>query len=136
MGARNKRTRTANDMRGLEISDMSHYPWCLNQGRPLRRKNPLGIAREFVSARCCKRAAEYQLLPLQLCRGSLCITAKSRERKNSSVCTFSVMRWEVPLASVVVIFSRVYVRFPDVVNIYGLDNIVYLQRTITQWINC
>ena len=136
MGARNKRTRTANDMRGLEISDMSHYPWCLNQGRPLRRKNPWawpgslylhGAANEPLSISCCCSS----------CIGGVSVSLlKAWKEKILLSVLFLLCVRNVQSISVVVIFSRVYVRFPDVVNIYGLDNIVYLQRTITQWINC
>ena len=70
---------------------MSHYPWCLNQGRPLRRKNPWALPKSLYLHGAAKKAAEYQLLPLQLYRGSLCISAKGLERENSAVCTFPVM---------------------------------------------
>ena len=131
MGARNRRTRTANDMRGLEVSDMSHYPWCLNQGRPLRRKNPWalpgslylhGAAKEPLSISCCRSS----------CIGGVSVSLlKAGKGKFLLSVLFLLCVRKVQPISVVMIFSRVYVRFPDVVNIYSLDNVVYLCRFVT-----
>ena len=126
MGVRNSSIKKANESSGLAISDMSHYPWCLNQGRPLRRKNPWawpgslylhGAAKEPLSISCCRSS----------CIGGVSVSLlKAGKGKFLLSVLFLLCVRKVQPISVVTIFSRVYVRFPDVVNIYSLDNIVYL----------